>query len=122
MDLLVMNEHEAADLTGIKIDYQSDMEEISKKLNDMSIHKSIITLGSKGAVVIDNEHIQSIMGEKIKAVDTQGAGDAFAGILMGTLSKGAGLIEAAQRANHIAAKCVEIQGSTIISLDHLKGQ
>ena len=46
-----------------------------------------------------------------KVVDTTGAGDAFVGSLAVFLARGAGLVEAAQRANQVAALSAQQPGA-----------
>ncbi len=55
-------------------------------LNALNIPLVIITQGAKGALVITPESQQLVSGKVVKPVDTTGAGDAFVGGLLYTLS------------------------------------
>jgi ribokinase len=57
----------------------------------------VITLGSRGVVVATAHSVQTIEVEKVRAVDTTGAGDQFAGSLAWYLAAGADLPTAARR-------------------------
>ena len=116
VELLIVNEHEAGALTGREIRSPQDAADCGPELRAMGIHQALITLGENGVVVLDREKRIHILGEKVTARDTQGAGDAFLGVVVGGLAAGQSLEEAARRANHIAARCVQVEGSTLISL------
>ncbi|WP_431280453.1 PfkB family carbohydrate kinase [Leifsonia poae] len=49
-------------------------------------------------------------GFSVDAVDTNGAGDAHGGVLAAALSRGAGMLDAARRANAAAAIAVTRSG------------
>lgn len=119
-DLFILNEQEASCLLGCTLDTAEKVIEMQGIFRNRGIRYAIVTLGEKGAVVVENNQAVHIQGKKVKAMDTQGAGDAFAGILVAELIQGKTLYEAACRANEIAGKCVEIPGSTILSLSSLK--
>ena len=52
-----------------------------------------ITRGAKGAVVFDGKSLIEIAPNAVKAVDTNGAGDMFAGAFLYGLSSGLGLCQ-----------------------------
>jgi len=62
----------------------------------------VVKLGPEGCCV-NGEFVNS---EAVSAVDTTGAGDAFAGTFLAAILKGNGVVEAARRANRIAADLV----------------
>ena len=82
VDLLFCNEDEAmgwADVNTI----EEAIEEIKKIAKGFAI-----TRGAKGAVVWDGKALLSIAPNKVKAIDTNGAGDMFAGAFLYALSQG----------------------------------
>ena len=69
-----------------------------------------ITLGAKGALVFDGEHLHSIAGHAIKAVDTNGAGDMFAGAFLYGITHGYSYAQAGALASRAAAEVVSQYG------------
>lgn len=119
-DLLIVNEHEASQLIHEPVRCAPQAVGIGSMLKEAGINRAVVTLGSEGAVILENETGHHIQGKNVTAVDTQGAGDAFAGVLAGRLAQGATLAEAAEYANSVAAECVRVCGSTLISLKTLE--
>lgn len=76
VDLLFCNEEEAMIFTGT-----SSLSEASEKLRQVAKHFAI-TLGANGALVFDGEVFIQIDPYKVKAIDTNGAGDMFAGAFL----------------------------------------
>lgn len=69
----------------------------------------VVTDGSRGAYVGTAGHgISRIPGKKVRALDTTGAGDEFAGALAGGLALGLDLERAADLANDAAARLVQV--------------
>jgi len=104
--ILVPNEGEAAALTG-----HSDSVAAAKSLAGRSNAPVIVTLGPKGALVVDGERVQSVAAPKVEAVDTTGAGDTFVGALAADLSVGRPLLEAVRFAVHAASLSVRVAGA-----------
>ncbi len=120
VDLLIVNEHEASELLGCRIGCRADACRAAGLLREKGIYSAVITLGGDGAVVIDGQRTEELEGVPVQAVDTQGAGDAFAGVLVGNCCLGLPLAESARTANQVAARCVTVAGSTIISLNTIQ--
>ncbi|WP_394360240.1 ribokinase [Amycolatopsis sp. SB7-3] len=103
LDVLLVNEHEAAFLLGGEADFP--------KLLDLGPKAAVVTLGAKGAAVVTPDGVTEVPSPKVEAVDTTGAGDAFAGALATSLAKGAELVDAAREAVKVAAITVTRQGA-----------
>ncbi|AEK48021.1 ribokinase [Amycolatopsis mediterranei S699] len=103
LDVLLVNEHEAAWLTGPGADF--------RKLLDLGPRAAVVTLGAAGAVVVEAGSVSRVESPKVEAVDTTGAGDAFAGALAASLADGADLVSAAKRAVRVAAFSVTRHGA-----------
>ncbi|MFZ0710866.1 MAG: ribokinase, partial [Terrimicrobiaceae bacterium] len=73
---LTPNEHEAAILTG-----ESNPERAGEKLLKAGCRNVVITLGAKGALLVDGSGAHRFPAPKVKPVDTVGAGDCFTGWL-----------------------------------------
>lgn len=95
-DPLILNELEAADITGLPRD--TPVEEIFAALAKVS-RSAVVTLGAAGAAVIDGDSVARVPAPKVdRIVDTTGAGDAFCGTLAAAVATGETLEEAAHLA------------------------
>jgi ribokinase len=103
LDYIKPNETEATTLTGIKVSGLASAEDAGRWFIDKGVKKAIITLGEHGAVLVTTKGVQQFYPPKVKAVDTTGAGDIFAGGFLTALSKGHSLDHAINFANHAAA-------------------
>jgi len=88
VDVLTPNSSEAAALTGGPVGSVSAAYRAAEALREMGTGTVIITLGSKGAVVVSEAARYSVPALKVKPVDTVGAGDAFNGALACALAEG----------------------------------
>ncbi len=95
------------------------IEEAGRSLLKKGIGHLVITLGSRGALILDNEQKDFIPAYKVKPVDTTGAGDAFNGALAYCLDNNMSLKEAAEFANAVAALTVTKRGA-LVSLPRMK--
>ena len=71
---------------------------------------SIITMGEKGSAVVSNEEVINTPKVDIQAIDTNGAGDMFAGSFLYSLLQNDDLKTCAEFANYGASKVVETFG------------
>ncbi|NTW41392.1 MAG: sugar kinase [Cellulomonadaceae bacterium] len=69
----------------------------------------VVRLGADGCLVV-GASVDHVPGMPVEAVDLNGAGDAHTGVLMATLARGLGPVEAARRANGAAALAVTRRG------------
>ncbi len=88
IDLLFCNEAEALSYT-----QKNSIDEAVEVIKTFA-KTFAITLGAKGAVVYDGSNLISIDANPVKAVDTNGAGDLFAGAFMYGLTHGKSFEEA----------------------------
>ena len=86
-----------------------NIEEAFLKLQKKS-YTSIITMGEKGSAVISGDEIIHTPKANIEPVDTNGAGDMFAGSFMYALLQDNDLSSCAEFANYGASKVVETFG------------
>ena len=74
--------------------------------------KVLITMGSRGALLLDNRQFSHIRAFPAVTVDTTGAGDAFNGALAASLAAGNSLVQAATWASAFASLAVELEGAS----------
>jgi ribokinase len=110
-DVLCPNETEAAALTGLPTGTRAEAEAAARDLMRRGARSVVVTLGERGCLVVTPEGVAELLAPRVQAVDTTGAGDAFIGSLAYFLGGGAGLVEAARRANQIAAISVQTAGT-----------
>ncbi|CAA0092428.1 5-dehydro-2-deoxygluconokinase [Zhongshania aliphaticivorans] len=112
VDLIFCNEAEAlgwAQSENID-DAISALKKISKTF--------AITLGAKGALVFDGEQLHTIAGHKVNAVDTNGAGDMFAGAFLYAITHGYDFQQAGNLASLAAAEVVSQYGPRLAGPRH----
>ncbi|HET7376436.1 MAG TPA: ribokinase [Anaerolineae bacterium] len=112
-DICVPNETETELLTGLSVQSLSDAENAARKLLSRGVHTVILTLGERGALVIERNKVEQLAPVKVSPVDPTGAGDAFIGCLAVFLGEGLALRDAVRRANAIAALSVTKIGTQI---------
>ncbi len=112
VDLLFCNRDEALGWTGTK-----SVEEAAEALKQTA--KSFaMTLGKDGALVYDGQRLSRVEGESVKAIDTNGAGDMFAGAFLYAITHQHSFEEAAALANRAAAKVVSQYGPRLKPEQH----
>ncbi|MCC3280728.1 PfkB family carbohydrate kinase [Arthrobacter sp. zg-Y40] len=114
-DVLLLNTHEAALVTGLA-DPAADWEEVIAALGALGVRRTIITLGADGAVVLDgtaaeSERILAVAPTRVTAVDTTGCGDAFTAATAARLAAGDSLAEAATFAARAGALAATREGA-----------
>lgn len=104
IDFLTPNETEASTLTGIRVSSVEDAEKAARALQGMGAANVIVTLGEKGALVLDKDGERHFVPSfKVGTVDTTGAGDSFNGAFALALGEGKDIVSATIFANAAAA-------------------
>ncbi|MBF7694535.1 ribokinase [Acinetobacter rathckeae] len=111
VDIITPNETEALSLTGKIIHNESDAAEAAHILHSKGIKTVVITMGSRGVWLSEENQGQLISGFKVNAIDTIAAGDTFNGAFMTALLENKTPAEAAQFANAAAAIAVTRKGA-----------
>ena len=104
LDYIFGNDDEAMAFVG-----SDNIEDAFVALQKKS-YVSIITMGAKGSAVVSNEGVINTPKVDIQAVDTNGAGDMFAGSFLYSLLQNDDLKTCAEFANYGASKVVETFG------------
>lgn len=100
VDVLVVNETEAADLLGYPVS-AANGEAAALDLAALGPPTAVVTLGAVGAAVAHDGRAASIPAPRVNVIDTTGAGDAFGGALAAALARGTEAL-AATRAGIVA--------------------
>lgn len=104
VDLLFCNEEEAMEYTGT--DNVMDAREALKK----DAKRFVITQGKNGAMIYDGDTFIDIEPYEVKAVDTNGAGDMFAGAFLYGITNGLGYAGSGKLASLASSKVVAQYG------------
>ncbi len=109
--LLTPNETELAYLTKMPTSTPEEIEKACLHLIDLGVSTVVCTMGSKGAMIANNEKIEIVNAFSVPVVDTVAAGDSFNGALVTCLYSGKSLHDAVVYANATAALCVQSAGA-----------
>ena len=111
VDLLCPNESEAIRLMGVASESLESMQEAARLLHGKGAANVAITLGAHGTLLFDGREMQVIESISIAAVDTTGAGDAFAGALAVRWAETNDLVESVRWANVAGALAASRHGA-----------
>ncbi|MEM1168495.1 MAG: adenosine kinase [Cyanobacteria bacterium P01_H01_bin.35] len=103
-DVLFCNADEARNFSGI-----DSLDESAAKIGEL-VETAFITNGKEGCLIVKDKQITSVPGFPATAIDTVGAGDAFAGGVLYGLTHGYQPTLAARWGNYLASNVVQIQG------------
>jgi ribokinase len=109
VDILTPNETEAAILTQGAATDPLDLAQQVQAASGVPI--IVMTLGSRGALLLQDGRAKVIPSRQVMAVDTVGAGDAFNGALAVALGRGDALTDAIHFANAVGAISVTRAGA-----------
>lgn len=112
IDYLVPNEHELESLSG-----EADPIKGARILLNKGVENVIVTLGSKGSVLVNRKEIIEVKPHKVKAIDTTAAGDSYLGALVNKLAEGKDIREAMEFASKCSSLTVTKKGA-IVALPH----
>ncbi|WP_372716372.1 adenosine kinase [Novipirellula sp.] len=107
VDLFFCNEEEAKSLTG-----ESDPIACAAKIHDHAENVAL-TLGPKGSIVMHGGEAFPIEGVEVKAIDTTGAGDMYAGALLYGITNGMTWRQAGHLASQASARVVSQMGARL---------
>lgn len=109
--IITPNESEAEILSGIKVKDWESAKKAAKVIHAKGANIVVITLGSKGSLIYENDEFHKVEACKVEAVDTTAAGDTFSGALCVGLSEGKSIIEAVKLATMACAVTVTRMGA-----------
>jgi ribokinase len=108
---LVPNETELAILSGLPVASEAEIETAARSLMAKGIETIIVTMGSRGAMLLTADAVKLIAPVRVTPVDTTGAGDAFVGAFARYYVGGAGLDAALNKAVRYAADSITRRGT-----------
>jgi ribokinase len=111
VDIIVPNQSEAEFLTGIPVTDLESARVAASAIQAKGVGTVIITMGAKGALVLEKDVIQFIKAQQVEAVDTTAAGDVFCGAFCVGLSEGNSVHDAVRLASQAAAISVTRMGA-----------
>jgi ribokinase len=111
ISVITPNETEAEMLSGIKIVDIASAEKAAKKIRSRGVDAVIITMGSNGAVLLEENEFTHIPAYRVDPIDTTAAGDIFNGSLAIAIAEGKKLLQAAAFACHASAISVTRMGA-----------
>lgn len=112
--VLILNEVEAAQLVGPAMEnaVAADAQLITtlqQRYPDVII---ALTLGGKGATLLENEKVTNVSAPVVDVVDSTGAGDTFVGYFLGGIISGLSCEASLERACAAGALAVTVAGAT----------
>ena len=111
VNYLIVNETEAAQLSGIEVNDQASAQQASQKLLQRGAGCVLLTMGGNGALITEQTGSQFIPAVKVEVVDTTAAGDTFVGAFAGGIASGMGIPQASSEAQYAAALTVTKLGA-----------
>jgi len=110
-DLLVVNETEAALLSGRSVIGLESAVAAARGLRGAGPSVVAVTMGAEGAVIVTSDGAWHVPALQVAVVDTTAAGDAWVGALAARLAGGADLVAASVSAAVAAAVAVTRRGA-----------
>jgi ribokinase len=110
VDILTPNQSEAAILAGEQPDSGGEGS-IQRLASVLGVRNMVVTLGSRGAMILEDGKSTLVPAFPITPVDTTAAGDAFNGALAVSLARGESLAQAARYANAAGAMAASRPGA-----------
>lgn len=101
--ILVVNETEASELSGLPVNSIPEAESAARKLAENGHRLVVVTLGAAGSLVLENDAVTHFPAFTINAVDATAAGDSYCGALATAFAEGKPLGDAVRFATAAGA-------------------
>lgn len=105
VDILFANEDEARALVG------KEGEDALRAIAELGVKKIFLKQGAKGALAYIDGKIYTFESYRVNAIDTTGAGDVFAGVVLHGISHDVSIEEIGKQACFLSSKIVEKVGA-----------
>lgn len=103
IDIVFANEEEARAYTG-----KRELEALVEL--SLQVPTAIVKLGSRGSLIMDKGRLYTVVAEKVKKIDSNGAGDSYAGGFLYGISRGLSLQSCGEIASKVATEVVKVVG------------
>ncbi|TLM80944.1 ribokinase (plasmid) [Pseudarthrobacter sp. NamE5] len=116
-DVLIVNENELSDLLPMHVtsgpnDFDcAEQDRVAAGLSKLGIDQAVITLGSRGSLVIEGASTTVVPAIPTDAIDTTGCGDAFFGTVLAAMASGTPLLDACRLASCVASMAATGHGA-----------
>lgn len=111
IDYVTPNEHELSLLTNMPTNTIDEIRIAAKTMLQKGVQHVLVTIGSKGCLLVDNEHELLIGTYKVNVVDTVAAGDSFNAAFLAALSRGYDIVTTLKYANAMGGLTTTIKGA-----------
>lgn len=111
VDFLILNEVEASQLLkdlGIE---RTSPKETASEVAKHARKGAVVTFGSQGAYWATKTESGHVPAEKVRVVDTTGAGDSFVGAFSAAIAEGKGVEESVRIGTRLAGRTVQYEGA-----------
>jgi len=103
VDVFVPNESETALLTHLSVGDRAEIETAAMALCKLGVDTVVLTLGERGALLVEEGEKELVPAFEVTPVDTTAAGDAFVGGFAVALAEGRSLTDAVRWGNAAGA-------------------
>ena len=110
IDYLFCNQEEAIALAGSN--FAKDLQAVARNF--------VVTNGSENSIIVENNNLHEIDAYKVEAIDSNGAGDIFAGAALYKVIEGESFFEACKFGNYASSIIVQ-EKSPRLTKDGYKG-
>lgn len=111
VSLFIPNMTELSSFSGVKVCDVDSAVRAADVLFGKGVERMIVTMGSRGSLIVEKDGHEFVPAMKVDAVDTTGAGDTYCGALCVALAEGKTLSEAARFATAASAISVTKMGA-----------
>lgn len=111
VDIMKPNETELQILTGMQTETEEQIVEAARSLIKRGVKTVVVTVGSKGAVLVTEQDFKVYPSRKVEAVDTTAAGDTFTAAFAMKLMDGSSCEEAIKFGNIVSSIVVTRKGA-----------
>lgn len=110
--MLIVNENELEELTGMSLENENMIEKAISSLVDERVNIVVATFGKKGSIYMGEDKIaHNIDAFSVETVDSTAAGDTFTGGLISSLLKGDSFKKSIKFASAASALAVGVEGA-----------